>query len=147
MVSVVHVFRKGDIRNDLLIGAVYGKSRNGRPKTRYSDSIRDFGGNRSFVDLHRQARNREAWTATAVQLNELPSNDDDDDVFSLYVIEIYYQNILSNIHSVFVLNYEIYLISAQLIFPLFSSRLSSVNECYELSKLPNCPIIYQAERF
>ena len=34
-----------------LIGAVYGKRGKGRPKTRYSDNIREFGGNRSFADL------------------------------------------------------------------------------------------------
>ena len=72
MAFVGHVLRKGDICKDLLIGAVYGKRGKGRPKTRYSDNIREFGGNRSFVDLYRLAQNRQAWRATAVQLNELP---------------------------------------------------------------------------
>ena len=66
------VFRKDNIFKDLLIGAVYGKRGKGRPKTRYSNNIREFGGNRSFADLYRLAKNREAWRATAVQLNELP---------------------------------------------------------------------------
>ena len=69
---VGHVFRKDNICKDLLIGAVYGKRGKGRPKTRYSDNIREFGGNRSFADLYRLAQNRDAWRATAVQLNELP---------------------------------------------------------------------------
>ena len=54
------------------MGAVYGKGGEGRPKTKYSDSIRTFGGDRSFVDLYRLAQNRQPWRATAVQLNELP---------------------------------------------------------------------------
>ena len=41
-----------------------------------------FGGNRSFADLYRLTQNREAWRATAVQLNELPSIDDDDVKYS-----------------------------------------------------------------
>ena len=72
MASVGHVFRKGDICTDLLIGAVYGKIGKGRPKTWYSDNVRKFGGNRSFADLNRLAHSREAWRATAVQLNKLP---------------------------------------------------------------------------
>ena len=72
MAFVGHVFRKGDICTDLLIGAVYGKRGKGRPKTRYSDNILEFGENLSFADLYRLAQNREAWRATAVQLNELP---------------------------------------------------------------------------
>ena len=72
MAFVRQVFRKGDICNDLLIGTVYGKRGKGRPKTRYSDNIREFGGNRSFADLYRIAQNREAWGATAVHLNKLP---------------------------------------------------------------------------
>ena len=72
MAFVGHIFRKGDICKDLLTGTVYGKRGRGRPKTRYSDNIREFGGNWSFVDLYRLAQNRQAWRATAVQLNELP---------------------------------------------------------------------------
>jgi len=72
MAFVGHVFRKGDICTDLLIGAVYGKRGKGRPKTRYCDNIREFGGNQSCSDLYRLAQNREAWRAAAVQLNELP---------------------------------------------------------------------------
>ena len=72
MAFVRHVFRKDNICKDLLIGAVYGKRGKGRPKIRYSDNIREFGGNRSFADLYRLAQNREAWRATAVKLNELP---------------------------------------------------------------------------
>ena len=72
MAFVGYVFRKDSICKDLVIGAVYGKRGNGRPKTRYSDNIREFGGNRSFADLYRLAQNRDAWRATAVQLNELP---------------------------------------------------------------------------
>ena len=71
MAFVGHVFRKDNICKDLLIGAVYGKREKGRPKTRYSDNIREFGGNQSFADLYRLAQNGEAWRATAVQLNEL----------------------------------------------------------------------------
>ena len=69
---VGHIFRKGDICDDLLTGTVYGKRGRVRPKTRYSDNIREFCGNRSFVDLYRLAQNRQARRATAVQLNELP---------------------------------------------------------------------------
>ena len=72
MAFVEHLFRKGDICTDLLIGAVYGKRGQGRPKTRYSDNIRKFVGSQSFANLYRLAQNREAWRATAVQLNELP---------------------------------------------------------------------------
>ena len=36
-----------------------------KPETRYIDSIREFGGNRSFADLYRLEQNREAWRATA----------------------------------------------------------------------------------
>ena len=72
MAFVGHVFRKDNICKDLLTGAVYGKRGKGMPKTRYSGNIREFGGNRSFTDLYRLAQNREAWRATAVQLNELP---------------------------------------------------------------------------
>jgi len=72
MAFVGHLFRKGNICTDLLIGAVYRKRGKGRPKTRYSDNIREFGGNLSFTDLYRFAQNREAWRATAVKLNELP---------------------------------------------------------------------------
>ena len=72
MAFVGHVFRKDNICKDLLIGAVYGKRGKGRPKTRYSDKFREFGGNRSFADLYRLAQNREAWRATAVQLNDFP---------------------------------------------------------------------------
>ena len=71
MAFVGHVFRKGDICTDLLIGAVYGKRGKDRPKPRYSDNIREFGGHLSFADLYCLAKNREAWRATAVQLNEL----------------------------------------------------------------------------
>ena len=39
-----YAFRKDDICTDLLIEAVYGKRAKGRPKTRYSDNVRDFGG-------------------------------------------------------------------------------------------------------
>ena len=60
MAFVGHVFRKDNICKDLLIGAVYGKRGKGRPKTRHSDNIREFDGN------------RDARRATAVQLNELP---------------------------------------------------------------------------
>jgi len=56
---------------DVLIEAVYGKRGKGRPKTRYSDNIREFGGNRSFAYLYRLAQNKEEWRATAVQINEL----------------------------------------------------------------------------
>ena len=42
MAFVGHVFRKGDICTDLLIGAVYEKRGKGRPKTRYSDNIGSF---------------------------------------------------------------------------------------------------------
>jgi len=69
---VGHVCRKGDICTGLLIGAVYGKIGKGRPKTRYSDNIREFARNQSFAGLYRLAQNREARRATAVQLNELP---------------------------------------------------------------------------
>ena len=65
MAFVGNVFRKYNICEDLLIGAVYGKRGKGRPETRYSDNIREFGGNRSFADLYRLAQNREAWKATA----------------------------------------------------------------------------------
>ena len=72
MAFVGHVLRKGDFCKDLLIGAVYGKRGKGRPKTRYSDNIREYDENRSFVESYRLAQNRQAWRATAVQLNELP---------------------------------------------------------------------------
>ena len=72
MAFVGHLFRKSDICTDLLIWAVYGKRGKGRPKARYSDNILEFGENRSFADLHQSAQKREAWRATAVQLNELP---------------------------------------------------------------------------
>ena len=72
MAFVGHVFRKGDNCTDLLIGAVYGRRGKGRPKTRYSDNMREFSGNLRFADLYRLAQNRETWRAKAVQLNELP---------------------------------------------------------------------------
>ena len=67
-----HTFRKGDISKELLTAAVYGKRGRDRPKTRYSDNIPEFGGNRSFIDLYRLVQSRQAWRATAVQLKELP---------------------------------------------------------------------------
>ena len=57
---VGHAFRKGDICTDLLIGAEHGKRGKGRPKTMHSDKIREFCGNRSFVDLYRLARGMES---------------------------------------------------------------------------------------
>lgn len=56
------------------MGAMYGKR--GRPKAMYSENIREFGKNQSFVDLCRLAQNRQARRAMAVQLNELSSVDD-----------------------------------------------------------------------
>ena len=67
MAFVGHVFRKDNICKD-----VYGKRGKGRPKTRYSDNIHEVGGNWSFADLYRLEQNRDAWRATAIQLNELP---------------------------------------------------------------------------
>ena len=38
----------------------------GRRKTRYSDNIREYGWNQSFVDFYRLVQNRQAWRATIV---------------------------------------------------------------------------------
>ena len=51
-----HAFRKYDIYKDLQTGGVYGKRGRGRPKVRFSDNIRGFGGSQSFAGLYRLAQ-------------------------------------------------------------------------------------------
>ncbi|KAG1714294.1 U3 small nucleolar RNA-associated protein 14 A [Nymphon striatum] len=54
------------------MGTAYGNRGRGRPKTRFSDNIKEIGGGRSFVALYEMAQDRDAWRATAVQFE--PTN-------------------------------------------------------------------------
>ena len=67
MPFVGHVLRHKDISCDLRMGSVYENRGRSRPKTRYSDNIRDRAGIRSVVAIYRQAQDREKWRATAVR--------------------------------------------------------------------------------
>ena len=71
MSFVGHILRHKDISCDLFMGSVYGHRGRGRPKTRYSDNIKDRAGNRSIVAIYRLAQDRNKWRATAV--NCVPS--------------------------------------------------------------------------
>ena len=66
MSFVGHVLRHKDISCDLFMGSVYGNRGRGRPKTRYSDNIRDGAGIRSIVAIYRLAHDRDKWRVTAV---------------------------------------------------------------------------------
>ena len=45
---------------DLMMGMVYGKRKRGRPKTRYSDNIRELTG-MSMAQVVRKAQDRFIW--------------------------------------------------------------------------------------
>ena len=72
MAFVGHIFRGNDISSDLFTGTVYGKRGRGRPKTRYSDNVKEIAGGRGFIDLYRLAQDRSLWRATAVHQHEPP---------------------------------------------------------------------------
>ena len=44
----------------------------GRPKTRFSDNVKEIAGGRGLIDLHRLAQDRRLWRATAVHRHEPP---------------------------------------------------------------------------
>ena len=55
---VGHIFRGNDISSDLFTGMVYGKRGRGRPKTRFSDNVKEIedcakdGGEEFFTEMH-----------------------------------------------------------------------------------------------
>ena len=55
-----HVLRSEHLSKLLLTGMVYGPRRRGRPKTRYSDSMRAISG-MSITEAARMAQDRERW--------------------------------------------------------------------------------------
>ena len=71
MTFVGHVLRYKDISCDLFMDIECGNIGRGRPKTRYSDNIRDTAGIRSIVAIYRLAQDRGKCRATAV--NCVPS--------------------------------------------------------------------------
>ena len=71
MSFVGHVLRRKDISCDLFMGSVYGSRSRGRPKTRYSDNVRERAGINSIVAICRLAQDRDKWRATVV--NCVPS--------------------------------------------------------------------------
>ena len=72
MSFVGHVLRHKDISCDLFMGSVRGNRGRGRPKTRYSDNIKDRAGLKyCIVAFYRLAQDRDKWRATEV--NCVPS--------------------------------------------------------------------------
>ena len=62
MTFVGHVFRKGVICKDLLIGTVYGKRRKGRPKPGIVITFENLVGIRAlliYIDQHRTEKHGE----------------------------------------------------------------------------------------
>ena len=51
----------------ICLWVVYTERGRDRPKTRYSDNIRDTAGIRSIVAIYRQVQDRDKWRATAVR--------------------------------------------------------------------------------
>ncbi|KAG1653301.1 Symplekin [Nymphon striatum] len=51
MSFVGHIFRSNDIDKELLMGTAYGNRGRGRPKTRFSDNIKEIGGGRILVSF------------------------------------------------------------------------------------------------
>ena len=66
MSFVGHVLRRKDISCDLFMGSVYGNRSRGRPKTTYSDNVKERAGTNSIVAIYRLAQDRDKWRATAV---------------------------------------------------------------------------------
>ena len=66
MAFVGHILRGKDISTDLFMRMVYGKRGRGRPKTRYSDNVKEITGDGGFTDLYRLAQDRKLWRATVV---------------------------------------------------------------------------------
>ena len=69
---VGHILRGKDISTDLFMGMVHGKRGRGRPKTRYSDNVKEIADGRGLTNLYRLAQDRRLWRATAVYQHELP---------------------------------------------------------------------------
>ena len=59
MSFVGHILRLKDIRCDLLMGSAYGNRVRGRPKTRYSDNVRERAGIKSIVPIYRLVKDRD----------------------------------------------------------------------------------------
>ena len=73
---VGHVLRSNGLDKTLVIGMVFGSRGRGRPKTRFSDNIKEISGGLSLVSLCKLAQDRTnwrkfLWRVTAVQPNEL----------------------------------------------------------------------------
>ena len=56
-----HLCRHQGLDNDLLLGSMYGTRPRGRPKTRYSDNIRQLCENKPIAELQRMAQDRTFW--------------------------------------------------------------------------------------
>ena len=66
MAFVGHVMKQ-NFETQLLVAAVNGKKGRGRPKTRYSDNIKENMNGRRLVEIFRMAQDRKLWRATTVQ--------------------------------------------------------------------------------
>ena len=58
MAFVEHVLRGKDISTDLFMGMVYGKRGRGRPKTRYSNNVKEIADGRGLTDLYRVSQKK-----------------------------------------------------------------------------------------
>ena len=64
-----HVMRANLLEKEMLLGMVSGKRKQGRPKTRWLDTIKkDTGMN--FKQLNETVENREAWSGLAYRLSK-----------------------------------------------------------------------------
>jgi len=64
----------------LFVGSVYGKKDRDRPKTRYSNNIKERAATKSIVAIHRLAQDRDKWQMESHggQFVCLPFNNDND---------------------------------------------------------------------